>query len=434
MSFTGISERDREEMLREMGLSSLDELFQDIPESIALEQSPIVQPPSDEREVEEALKERASMTTIMNSFMGGGLYSHYVPAAVDELSGRSEFYTAYTPYQAEVSQGTLTAIFEFQTLICRLTGMEVANASMYDGATALAESILMLMAGPEKRKVLILSPLHPHFREVLDTYAFASGFEILEGREDIDISLEEHRPDVAIISFPDFHGTLTDLEEAGKTCQKRKVPLIVAVPEPLVLALVKPPGIYGADVVCGEGQSLGNYPGFGGPLLGFMATRKKHTRRLPGRIVGRTVDSRGKESYVLTLQTREQHIRRERATSNICTNQGLMALRSVIYMSLMGPGLVNLARFNHQLAVRLRNGLLDLGFSPFSGSPFFNEFTVLHPRIDTFTEEMRRKGFQPGILLELPDDRKALLICVTETSGEKGVNDYLKAAGEVLKK
>jgi glycine dehydrogenase subunit 1 len=369
----------------------------------------------------------------MNSFMGGGVYSHYVPAAVDELAGRSEFYTAYTPYQAEVSQGTLTAIFEFQTLICRLTGMEVANASMYDGASALAESILMLLAGPEKRKVLLLSPIHPHYREVLDTFAFAAGFDIHEGGDDIEAGLDKNSPDVAVLSFPDFHGNLADLEKAGNACREREVPLIVSVPEPLALALVKPPGIHGADVVCGEGQSLGNYPGFGGPLLGFMAARKKHTRRLPGRVVGRTGDSQGREAYVLTLQTREQHIRRERATSNICTNQGLMALRSVIYMSIMGPGLADLARYNHQLAVRLRKGLLDLGFSPLNDRPFFNEFTVTHPEIDSFIKEMKARGFQPGILLELSDTHRGLTVCVTETAGEGGVENYLQAAREALK-
>ncbi|HPA74056.1 MAG TPA: aminomethyl-transferring glycine dehydrogenase subunit GcvPA, partial [Spirochaetota bacterium] len=343
MDYTGITEHELREMLAIIGVKSIDDLFADIPESIRLKKLLDLPGALSDIEVEKLVAGMASRNCIMNSFLGAGAYRHHVPAVVDQLSLRGEFFTAYTPYQPEVSQGTLTAIFEYQTMICRFTALDVANASLYDGATATAEAVLMSLRSGDKNRVVVSDAVHPHYRALLRTYLWANGVELVEISSNGGITAPGDAAaaldaDTAalVVQSPNFFGCIEDVAAHAAKAHAAKAHLIQVITEPLSLGLLKKPGEMGVDIACGEAQSLGNYVGFGGPMLGFMAAKAEFMRRMPGRLVGRTVDEQGREAYVLTLQTREQHIRRERATSNICSNEGLCALRAVIYLSMLG--------------------------------------------------------------------------------------------------
>jgi glycine dehydrogenase subunit 1 len=414
-------------MLRLIGLDTIEPLFSGIPDSL---RNPPINLPSPLAELElisemSDIAAQNSTTPMVASFLGGGAYNHFIPSAVRAITSRSEFYTSYTPYQPEVSQGTLQAIFEFQSLVCQLTGMDVANASMYDGSTALAEAALMSIGITHKRKLAIPSTIHPEYREVVKTYCSGRGLElrVMEGTTGCVSPVwvkEAVDGDTAalLLQYPNFFGCIEDISAIAREVHAAGALLIIAT-NPIALGLVRSPGSYGADIVTGEGQPLGIPTGFGGPFLGLLATREPYVRQLPGRLVGMTSDDRGQRGYVLTLQAREQHIRREKATSNICTNEGLCALAATVYLSLMGPrGLRQVAetcvRRAHYAASQI--GALP-GYSLPFGHTFFNEFVVRCPRPPS---EINHRLLSAGILggLELggwyPDLADCLLLCVTE--------------------
>lgn len=385
------TEADRKEMLAAMGMKSMQDLFADIPEKVRLTRElNIPGGPLSEQELVKHLGELSGKNANLAeyvSFLGGGVYDHYIPSAVNHLLLRSEFFTAYTPYQPEISQGTLTAIFEYQTLICRLTGMEVANASMYDGASALAEAVLMAAEAVRRKEILLSAAVHPEYREVVKTYARGQGLAVAEvpftgGITDLDALKAKISGNTAavVVQNPNFFGCIEPVLELGEAAHSQGGLYIVAV-EPVSLGILKPPGEYGADIVVGDGQSLGTPPSYGGPHLGFMAATAKLVRRMPGRIVGQTVDTRGVRAFVLTLQAREQHIRREKATSNICSNQALNALAATIYLCLLGKkGIRELAELCLQKAHYLAGKLAGLpGFRLAFSAPFFQEFVVRTP-------------------------------------------------------
>ncbi len=423
MSYISLTDRDREEMLKTIGASSIDDLFTDIPGSIQLNEPLDLPGALSEPDVYSHCRKTGNMNREAVSFLGAGIYQHYIPAAVDHLASRSEFYTAYTPYQAEVSQGTLAAVFEYQTFISRLTGMELANASLYDGATAMAEAAFMSVRSTKKETLVVSDSIHPNYLEVLRTYAWASDIKLkiihcLNGDTDPECVHEAMDESVSavIVQNPNFLGIIENIKGISAVAGNYKAHTIVAVNEPVSLGLLKPPGELGADIACGEAQGFGNPVGFGGPLLGFLSAKKEFMRKIPGRLIGKTTDLDGKESYVLTLQTREQHIRRERATSNICTNQGLCALRATIYLSLIGNRLHDLAKYNHGLASRVKKRLTDKGYSPVYDKPFFNEFVVKVPGAKEKLASAREKGVLAGLYLGdyFPDAEEQVLVCVTE--------------------
>jgi glycine dehydrogenase subunit 1 len=437
MQYISITDNDKKEMLREIGVASIEELFKDIPESIRLNELLNLPEPKSELELESILSDIAAKNLKKVSFLGAGSYRHYIPAVVDQLASRSEFYTAYTPYQPEVSQGTLSAIFEFQTMISNLTGMDASNAGMYDGATSLAESVIIASRANNKNRVAVSSCLNPNYLQVLKTYTWASGIELvmideIEGITDHSSALKiiDESISSVVIQNPNFFGSIEDFFMISKTTKEKKAALIVCVTEPLSLALLKSPGSFGADIVCGEAQSFGNYPGFGGPLLGILAVKNEYLRKMPGRLVGKTLDEAGKEAYVLTLQTREQHIRREKATSNICSNEALVALRSVIYLSMLGPKLKDLAVINHNNASYLKKRLIEKGFTPAfkSERPYFNEFVLRHKDIKNIIKKASEKGYIPG--LYLGDYNKkysdAMLVCATEFHSKDVIDKFIE--------
>ena len=440
MNYTCSPDDDRALMLASIGVRSLDELFADIPAELRLKERLDLPEALSEIEIMRHIEELAARNRSGRCFAGAGSYIHYLPAVVDALASRSEFYTAYTPYQAEVSQGTLTAIFEFQTFICRLTGMDVANASMYDGATALAEAVLMSVHVSGKKAVAAADTLHPHYRAVLDTYCGANGIEVRTVRNDAGVMATPSGAvldgaSAVIIQNPNFFGCVEDVASLAAAARAAKAHAIVAVTEPHSLGLLAAPGRLGADIVCGEAQSFGNPAGFGGPALGMLAAKAEFMRRMPGRLVGRTVDAAGAEAYALTLQTREQHIRREKATSNICTNQGLCALRAVIYLSALGNGIRELALINHRLAARCKKGLAARGCTPLFDRPYFNEFAV---RIKNSAQVMKRleaEGYIPGVHLgeyyrEYTD---CVLVCCTEMTGPAEIDAFVDAVARCAK-
>jgi glycine dehydrogenase subunit 1 len=421
------TDADREHMLRAIGVSSIEDLFEGVPAALRASRKLEVPGPLSEIELVRHMRALTSMNRNgdeVTSFLGGGVYDSAVPAVVRHVTAMPQFSTAYTPYQAEVSQGTLQAIYEFQSLIVRLTGMEVANASMYDGATAAAEAALMAVAATKRQKVLVARTVNPSTREVLRTYVSATGIELVELRErggvtDTD-ALAAHVADAAavVIQHPNFFGLLEPMGAIGDTARSAGS-LFVASVDPVSLALLAPPGHYGAEIAVGEAQCLGSPVGFGGPLLGFMATRRSHVRRLPGRIVGATVDSEGRRGFVMTLQTREQHIRREKATSNICTNQALVALAATVYLSLLGEtgfkdlatAITSKAHYAADLLARIPGVRL-----PF-GRRFFREFVIELPlAADKVKRELAEVGIWPGLRCACFYEgmERCLLVSVTE--------------------
>ena len=441
MGYTALTEQDIQEMLRDIGVASIDDLFKDIPETLILKESLSIPEDLSEIELDRCMKEIEKMNAPYPHFLGAGAYNHYIPPVVNHLTQRSEFYTAYTPYQPEVSQGTLTAIFEFQTFMCMLTGMDVANASMYDGATATAEAVLMSLRSNNRKRALVSSALHPHYRDVLKTYAWASGFEILEtslleGTSDPGHIAKAMDKTVGCIvaQNPNFLGCIEDLAGIAEIAHKHDAHLIVVVTEPLSMALLKSPGFSGADIVCGEGQSFGNPVGFGGPMLGFLAAKEQFMRKMPGRLVGETTDLRGEKAYVLTLQTREQHIRRERATSNICSNQGLCLLRATIYLAYYGNKLRDLALLNHRRASYLKEKLLGKGFECFITKPFFNEFVLRFSNAAALYSRLCENGIIPGVLLGdyYPEFGDCFLFCVTESNTTQDIDHFIEVLEHIV--
>jgi glycine dehydrogenase subunit 1 len=458
MPYIPNTDRDREEMLKRIGVSSFEELISEIPDEIRLRTSLDLPSPLTEMEVKKELQKVANESTINPiTFMGGGAYDHYIPTVVDQMILRSEFATAYTPYQPEVSQGTLQQIYEYQTMISELTGMEVANASLYDGASALAEACNMAKASTRRTKILMAETIHPHHRQVVKTYCKGLGLELIEipmkdGRVHLDLTDPPTGPlrqsesearragknvcpteDTAalLIQQPNFFGCLEDIEEMEKAIHRVGGLFVVSV-DPISLGLLKPPGEYGADIVVGEGQPLGIPLSFGGPYLGLFATRKKFIRQIPGRIVGRTVDNQGIRGYVLTLQTREQHIRRERATSNICTNQALCALAATVYLSLLGKrGIREVSRLclekSHYLAGELSK--LD-GFRLAFSHPYFKEFTLeCEKNPKDIIHNLLNEGIFAGVDLGRFDPKweKYLLIAVTEKRTREEMDKFVES-------
>jgi glycine dehydrogenase subunit 1 len=430
---------DRRRMLDSLGIHSEEELFDQIPRRYLIEGDlPIGEglPEYETLRYFERLSEKSRPAGSAVSFLGGGIYDHIIPSIIKHLSGRSEFYTAYTPYQPEVSQGTLQAIFEYQTAISRLTGLPVANASMYDGATALAEAALMAAKIKRRRVLLCAENINPRYRNVLETYT--DGLDlVIDGvpvtdRGDIDADSLRSRlsDDVAavLIQTPNYFGVLECPWEYRDAIRDSGA-LLVSCVDPISLSLLQAPGDYDADIAVGEGQALGNDMNFGGPLLGFMACKKDYVRSLPGRLVSETKDVDGKRSYVLTLQTREQHIRREKATSNICTNQGLVALRVTMYLSLLGEaGFHELGKICHAKADKLSRMIAGCdGFKLRFGGPFFREFVVRCP-VDA--RRVIVKAREAGILAGIPLERyfgagfkNDLLIAVTEKRTDADLED-----------
>ncbi len=429
MSYISLSDKDRKEMMAKIGISSLDELFSTIPKDIMLKRELNVPFPMTELELIQLFEKITQKNNYQNylSFLGAGAYSHVIPYIVDYLSSRGEFISPYTPYQPEVSQGTLQVIFEFQTLICQLTGMDIANASLYDGASAAAEAVLMAHRLKGKSKVIIAKTLHPHYRRVIQTYVKNLGVEIEEIKysETGEFDLKDLRKKLddktaaVVFQSPNFMGIIENLKKISDLAHSVQALSIVVVTEPVSLGILEAPGKLGADIVAGEGQSFGLPLSFGGPYLGFMACCKEYIRQFPGRIAGQTKDVDGKRGFVLTLSTREQHIRRERATSNICTNQAWCALRATIFLETLGrEGLKELAWQNIQKAnYALEKLSLIKGIKRKFKGYFFNEFVLeFSGSFEKISGFLRKKGIVGGLNLGeyYPELKKCALVCVTE--------------------
>jgi len=405
MSFVPHSDADRRDMLARVGVGDVGELYSDVPAGLLLDRELDVPPALSEWEAMRRVGELAGRNAELVCFAGGGMYDHYVPAAVDHLIRRSEFYTAYTPYQPEVAQGTLQVIYEFQTMICELTGMDVANASMYDGPTATAEAAVMARSVTRRERVLAARSLHPHSRKVTETYLEGLGAELelidygADGLLDLDDLRAALGGDVAalLVQYPNFFGGIENLAPIAEAAHEAGALLVVQA-DPVTLAVLRSPGSLGADIVTAEGQPFGNGPSFGGPVVGLFAATQKLVRKMPGRIVGGTVDLEDRRGYVLTLQTREQQIRREKATSNICTNQGLMALAATIYLSLVGKtGLRQVAETSIQNAHYARRRLSDAGVELlFPDAPVAREFVV---RTADESWKVIERGVEGGLLI-----------------------------------
>lgn len=447
MRFLPLTDADRRAMLDRIGAADVDDLFRDVPASVHDNAALDLPDHLGEIEVSRKLRAMAEKNVTAGSvpcFLGAGAYRHHVPAAVDAVIQRGEFLTAYTPYQPEVSQGTLQYLFEFQTQVALITGMEVANASMYDGATACAEAALMSCRVTRRRRVLLSGGLHPHYRAVTETAAKFQEVDIdtlppdPEGEEDLAGRIDKDTACV-IVQNPGFFGHLRDLSALAAKCQEAGALLVVAVAEPVSLGLVQPPGAMGADIVVAEGQPIGNALSFGGPGLGLFATRRKFVRQMPGRLCGETVDAQGRRGYVLTLSTREQHIRREKATSNICTNSGLCALAFSVHMALLGEeGFTRLAEINHAQAVRTAERLEAVDGVTVVPANFFNEFAVRLPRpAATVVETMAAKGVLGGVPVsrfypDRPDLENVMLVAATETVAAEDIDRFATVLAEVM--
>jgi glycine dehydrogenase subunit 1 len=447
MRYLPLTEPDRREMLAAIGAPSVESLFRDVPEAARYDGGFDLPDHKSELEVEQiigALAKRNMAAGDVPSFLGAGAYRHHVPASVDHLIQRGEFLTSYTPYQPEISQGTLQALFEFQTQVALITGMEVANASMYDGATACAEAVLMARRITRRGKAILSGGLHPHYRDVTETQTRYLDLEIvsstpdLSGAEDLSALIDDETACV-VVQNPGFFGHLRDLSALADQCQAKGALLIAVVPEIISLGAVMAPGDMGADIVVAEGQSLGNPLGFGGPYVGLFAAREKYVRQMPGRLCGQTVDEDGRRGWVLTLSTREQHIRREKATSNICTNSGLCALAFTIHLALLGEeGFRDLAALNHARAVQLADRLAKVKGVEIVTDAFFNEFAVRLPRAAAdVVADLAAKNILAGVPVSrlIPDNgdlTNILLLAATECTGEDDIEALATGLVEVL--
>ncbi len=420
---------DEKQMLEAIGVESIDELFKDIPESVRLNRELNLKPSMSELEVSRYLSNLSQQNKSINQltcFLGAGAYDHYIPSIVGHITSISEFYTSYTPYQPEISQGTLQYIFEYQTLICNLTGMDVSNASLYDGGTAVAEAAFMAANVSRKNQIIVSKTVNPQYREVLNTYAHLQKLEVIEIDDDGGVTnLEELKKHVSdntaavIVQNPNFFGIIEDLKAIEEITHSQKKALFIDIVNPISLGILKKPADLGVDIVVGEAQPLGIPLQFGGPYLGFIATRKQFMRKLPGRIVGQTVDVDGRRGYVLTLQAREQHIRREKATSNICSNQGINTLAAVVYLVTLGKkGLREVATQSAQKAHYAFKQITKSGkFKPLFDKPFFMEFAVTS---DISPEKINKKLLEENILggyaleKDYPQYKNGILYAVTE--------------------
>ena len=444
-SFIANGDKERDAMLAAVGAKSIDDLFAAIPQDWLRENFAIPEG-KPEWEVDRHLRSLAQCQPPLLNFCGAGYYDHFIPAAVDALTSRGEFYTAYTPYQPEASQGTLQAIYEYQSAIVRLTDMEVANASLYDGGTALAEAVLMAVRISGRKKVLVDEAVHPLYRQILQTYLRClpiSYEEVAAGKDglaDRQAWLAKYDDTVAAAVWqnPNFFGCVDDLSDLVKAAKERGIVTVMSV-YPISLGLIKTPGEMGVDIVTAEGQSLGLPLSFGGPYLGVMATRKEYVRKMPGRIVGATTDAQGRRGYVLTLQAREQHIRRQKATSNICSNEALCALRAVVYLSLLGrQGLVGVADECARAAAFAAEGLEEVGVKlRYPQTSFFNEFVVTLPKpAAEVVAELAKDGIVAGCPLSLyyPNRENELLVACTEKRSLADIRSLisrLSGAGEI---
>ncbi len=443
MSYVANTAEQRAAMLDACRAKSVADFFSVIPES-ARPRSFALPPPKSEMETLERFRQLATRNySHLTCFLGGGIYDHYIPAAVDALASRSEFYTAYTPYQPELSQGTLQAIYEYQTDICRLTGMDVANASLYDGGTALCEACQMALHATGRSRVVLDGGISPVYRTMLDSYTANLSIEFFQteiapgptNRAALYEALDD-RTAAVILQNPNFFGVADDFSDIVRHCRERGIRTIVSV-YPTALALLKTPGEMGVDIAVGEGQPLGIPLAFGGPYLGFLATTDKLVRRMPGRLVGRTVDRQGREAFVLTLQAREQHIRREKSTSNICTNEGLCALRAHIYLSLLGKkGFKDLAALCHAKARYARDRLRAIpGVEILDGHPFFNEFIARLPMdASEAAGQLVEQGLAPGLPLGrfYPNMARLLLVAVTEKRTKRDIGMLAESLDAIL--
>lgn len=436
MRYLPLNDADRAEMRRVIGVESTDDLFDDVPANAL---NPVLDLPDHKSELEVeremmALARKNNAAGDAAFFVGCGAYRHHVPATVDHIIQRSEFLTAYTPYQPEIAQGTLQYLFEFQTQVAELTGMDVANASMYDGSTAAAEAALMAKRITKRKKVICSGGLHPHYEAVIRTNLELIGDDVIfvpsspEAQGQITDMIDENTSCI-IVQSPDVFGNIRDLSALAEVAHEKGALLIAVVTEALSLGLLKSPGAQGADIVVGEGQSIGNAINFGGPYVGLFAARQKHVRHMPGRLAGETVDAEGQRGYVLTLSTREQHIRRDKATSNICTNSGLCALAFTVHMSLLGgTGLRQLAILNHEKACRTADALSAINGVELINKSFFNEFTI---RLPKYAEEVVEQLAKEKILAGVPGGRlwpgneelaNLLIVAATERTTDSDIS------------
>ena len=447
MRYLPLTEADRQAMLSAIGVASIDELFCDVPPSARLAHPVDLPFHQDELAVERAFRgyaRRNVSPSAVPSFLGAGAYRHHVPASVDHLIQRGEFLTAYTPYQPEIAQGTLQSLFEFQTQVAMITGMEIANASLYDGATACAEAVMMACRLAKRKRIILSGGLHPHYRETTETYCRFLDFDTVamppswDGEEDPGARLDRDAACV-VVQNPDVFGRVRDYSDLARACHAQGALLVVVVNEVVSLGVLMAPGEMGADIVAGEGQSLGNAPTFGGPTVGLLAARERFVRQMPARLAGETVDVDGRRGFVLTLSTREQHIRREKATSNICTNSGLCALAFTIHATMLGEeGLRRLAELNHARTLDLVDRLARLDGIEVLNETFFNEVTLRLPRpAVAVVEAMAAKGVLGGVPMSrlLPAWAEAeplLLVAVTETNTDDDLDRFVAVLKESL--
>jgi len=447
MRYHPLTAEDRAAMLAKIGAPSIDALFRDVPKSAVVPLSVFDLPDTKgELEVDRLLSRMAAKNLSAGSvpfFCGAGAYKHHVPSAVDHLIQRSEFLTSYTPYQPEIAQGTLQYMFEFQTQVALLTGMEVANASLYDGSTATAEAVLMAQRITRRNKAILSGGLHPHYAETVENIANLSGqvvrTPVTPGRAEDIAAMIDSETACVVVQSPDVFGLIRDLRPIAEAAHAKGALLIAVVTEVISLGLIEPPGHQGADIVACEGQSIGVGLNFGGPYVGLFATREKFLRQMPGRLCGETVDADGKRGFVLTLSTREQHIRRDKATSNICTNSGLCCLAFTIHLSLLGEeGLTRLARVNHARASALADKLTKIGGVSLVTSSFFNEFTIRLPKpaaevVDALAAKHIIAGVPASRLMPHEDAaRDLLIVAATETNTDEDCDAFAKALGEVV--
>ncbi|MFC4175383.1 aminomethyl-transferring glycine dehydrogenase subunit GcvPA [Microvirga sp. GCM10011540] len=446
MRYLPLSDTDRGEMLARIGVKSVDDLFADIPKNMLLKEPVDLPRRKGELEVERILSRVAARNVSASSvpfFVGAGAYKHHVPATVDHLIQRSEFLTSYTPYQPEIAQGTLQYLFEFQTQVAALTGMDVANASMYDGSTGTGEAVLMAHRVTKRRKAVLSGGLHPHYVDVVKTLSDMASDQVVtlpadvSGTEDI-LSQIDDSTSCVVVQTPDVFGNVRDLKAIADKAHQHGALLIAVFTEAVSLGLLQSPGSMGADIVVGEGQSIGNALNFGGPYVGLFAAKSKYIRQMPGRLCGETVDADGNRGFVLTLSTREQHIRRDKATSNICTNSGLCCLAFTIHMTLLGQaGLKRLARINHANAVKLADRLAGVKGVEVLNKTFFNEFTVkLSKPAAEVVERLAEKGVLAGVpvsrLLPKAGLDDLLLVASTEVNTDDDRAAFVAALKEVL--
>ncbi len=440
-----MTDSDKQEMLTTIGIQSTEELFHDIPEKVRFKGKLNIKEAASEPELKKELQQLASQNVSLathSSFLGAGVYDHYIPSIVDHVISRSEFYTAYTPYQPEISQGELQAIFEFQTMICELTGMDVANSSMYDGGTALAEAVNLSAGQTKRNKVLLSKTVHPESRDVIKTYGKGLNLEIVEidhknGVTDIEAlaeALDENTASV-VIQYQNFFGQIEPLKKVQELLKDVKKTMFIVATNPLALGYLTPPGKFGADIVTGDAQVFGIPAQFGGPHCGFFATTSKLMRKVPGRLVGQTVDEEGRRGFVLTLQAREQHIRREKATSNICSNQALNALAASVAMTALGKkGVHEVAVQNMQKSRYAKKQFEAAGFPVVFQGPFFNEFVIqVETNISIVNEKLLEKGIIGGYDLGRVDDRyqNHMLIAVTELRTKEEIDQFVKELGDI---